>query len=160
MSIENDVEGYVNIFKEYLAEKAAKIEAANAAAAEEMERRRAIAEERQQAEAEFDRRRKAINDRYEYAFETVMDRQDGSTEMPKVRSTINAYAAEGWRLHSIYTNELGKNQHHQVLSIGTINATIEETILVFGTGSVRPTAPNRPARFRQAGSFFCHFSSP
>ena len=45
--------------------------------------------------------------------------------MDKVQHLINNYAMNGWRLHSAFTNEVGKNA-----ALG-INATINQTVLIF-----------------------------
>ena len=73
----------------------------------------------------------SLNDLYEYKIEKLMDTNDGATNTAKMELILNVYAKEGWRLYKVYTNEIGKTQRPQVLSIGTINATIDETILIF-----------------------------
>lgn len=66
------------------------------------------------------------NPLYEYKIETVMDSAVlGKFDQDKVQHLINNYAMNGWRLHSAFTNEVGKNA-----ALG-INATINQTILIF-----------------------------
>lgn len=66
------------------------------------------------------------NPLYEYKIETVMDSAVlGKFDQDKVQHLINNYAINGWRLHSAFTNEVGKNA-----ALG-INATINQTILIF-----------------------------
>ena len=49
----------------------------------------------------------------------------GKFDQDKVQHLINNYAMNGWRLHSAFTNEVGKNA-----ALG-INATINQTVLIF-----------------------------
>ena len=73
----------------------------------------------------------AVNNLYEYRVETVSDLDSGSSNRPLMAEILSMYAQEGWRLHSIYTNEVGRTSHPQVLGVATINATIDQTVMVF-----------------------------
>lgn len=70
---------------------------------------------------------------YEYEIEVISDLSNGSTDQMKISECLKTYANEGWRLHSIYTNEIGKSS--TTISIsglgGNINSTIDETVIVF-----------------------------
>ena len=66
------------------------------------------------------------NAMYEYKVETVMDSAVlGKFDKDKVQQTLRDYAVNGWKLHSAFTNEVGKNA-----ALG-INATINQTVLIF-----------------------------
>lgn len=63
---------------------------------------------------------------YEYKVEIISDSEIlGKTSKADLESTITNYALDGWRLHSITTNEIGKN------AMLGVNATINNTILIF-----------------------------
>lgn len=70
---------------------------------------------------------------YEYTVVRVLDNRNGSTNQEKLQSVLTEYAMEGWKLHSVITNEIGKNI--SAVSIGGItggtNATVDEIILIF-----------------------------
>lgn len=70
---------------------------------------------------------------YEYTVARVLDNRNGSTNQEKLQSVLTEYAMEGWKLHSVITNEIGKNI--SAVSIGGItggtNATVDEIILIF-----------------------------
>lgn len=66
------------------------------------------------------------NPMYEYQIETVMDSAViGKFDADLVQQTITRYAIAGWRLHTAFTNEAGKN------AVLGINATIDQTVLIF-----------------------------
>ena len=73
-----------------------------------------------------------INNKYEYTVIRIRDNADGTCDEEKIKRNINYYAMEGWRLHTIYSNELGKNSSSVgIVGIsGQVNATICETIIV------------------------------
>lgn len=73
----------------------------------------------------------AVNNLYEYNVETVNDLDSGEPNRPLMAQILSIYAQEGWRLHSIYTNEVGRTSHPQAFGISTINATIDQTVMVF-----------------------------
>lgn len=71
--------------------------------------------------------------RYEYTTARIIDNADGSTNQMQLQSVLMEYANAGWKLHSVITNEIGKN----VSSVSTgrftggTNATMDEVILIF-----------------------------
>ena len=72
-----------------------------------------IQEEERIKETERQRKEQAritgeINNTYEYKVLTVSDQHDGSCDAGMIEALLSRYAAEKWRLHSIYTNEIGK----------------------------------------------------
>lgn len=70
---------------------------------------------------------------YEYDTVVVNDNNDGTTNKNEIQNVLNKYSQNGWKLHSITTNEVGKTLTG--VSIGfigsNINATICQTILIF-----------------------------
>lgn len=72
---------------------------------------------------------KRDSQKYEYAFETIEDKFGGRVNLEKMTSITAEKAKSGWRLITVFTNELGKD----VLSIAGVgvNSTAEETVLVF-----------------------------
>ncbi len=68
------------------------------------------------------------DEEYEYEVESVIDKS-GGTDITQLTNTINFYAKRGWRVISVFTNELGKNS----LSIAGagINSTVDEVVVVF-----------------------------
>ena len=112
----------------------------NDKAAERERLRRKQEEERraQEEERKKEEQRKALgkiadlNDLYEYLVLSVMDDSSGSANTYHISNMINQYAMQRWRLHSIFTNEVGKNSSssgYGGVSSGT-NATIDQTIIV------------------------------
>ena len=73
------------------------------------------------------------NPQYEYQIVAVGDKDSGEINIKEIQRVLNQYSEEGWRLHTTFTNELGKNS--SATSIGAFgagtNATIDQTILIF-----------------------------
>lgn len=66
------------------------------------------------------------NPMYEYKVETISDSAVlGKFPKEQLQTLLRNYAITGWRLHSAFTNEIGKN------AVLGINSTINETILIF-----------------------------
>ena len=107
------------------------------------EEKRLEKERKEQEEKEIERRRKERtegrekqilkNANYEYTVSSITDRKDGSISIWSIEGLLDRYASDGWRLHSVFRNELGKNVSSA--GIGGVssgsNATIEETIFIF-----------------------------
>ena len=73
-----------------------------------------------------------LNDVYEYLVLSVVDDNSGAANTDYISDLINNHAKDRWRLHSIFTNEIGKNSSssgYGGMSSGT-NATIDQTIIV------------------------------
>lgn len=66
--------------------------------------------------------------RYEYKVERIKD-SGGSTNINQFRQVLNDFSDRGYRVVSIFTNELGKN----AFSVGGVgvNSTVDEVIIVF-----------------------------
>lgn len=73
------------------------------------------------------------NPRFEYKVIDISDSHSGKIETNRLQSIINEYAVAGWKLHTIFTNEIGKDS----LSLGYggvrsgTNATIDQVVMVF-----------------------------
>jgi len=77
--------------------------------------------------------RLALNPQYEYEVVVIPDRSSGEVDTDQLRRTLSSYASVHWRLHSVFTNECGKNAMSAAVSgigFGT-NATIDQTVLIF-----------------------------
>ena len=70
---------------------------------------------------------------YEYDTVVVNDNNDGTTNKNEIQNVLNKYSQNGWKLHSITTNEVGKTLTGVSIGFigGNINATICQTILIF-----------------------------
>ena len=64
----------------------------------------------------------------EYAVDTVLT-YAGKTDVEETTRVLNERAREGWKLHTMFSNELGKNAL-MVLGIG-LNETVSESVMVF-----------------------------
>lgn len=66
---------------------------------------------------------------YEYDYIVVPNKADGSTNKETIKSIIESHAMQGWRLITMYSNEIGKN----AITVGGVggNVTICEDVLVF-----------------------------
>ena len=106
------------------------------------ERNKQLETERQKQEKELQKqweerakRSLIINSsgRYEYATEYLRDSSNGILDKSQLDSVLKKYSEEGWRLHSVFTNEAGKNASSTGiggLALGS-NSTIDITILIF-----------------------------
>ena len=66
---------------------------------------------------------------YEYDVVTILNIDHGQVDKEKMMDILSSHAREGWRLHSIYSNELGKNAI-SILGIGK-NTTASEDVMIF-----------------------------
>ena len=66
---------------------------------------------------------------YEYDVVTVLNEGHGRIDIPKMKQILTEHAMAGWKLHTIYSNELGKNAL-SILGLG-VNATACEDVLIF-----------------------------
>ena len=98
---------------------------------EEAERKRIAEENRIKSFKEKNEKIFSLNNLYEYDVVSVSDLQTGESNTGMITSVISQHAREGWRLHSIYTNEIGRTSHSQAFSASTVNATVDQTIMVF-----------------------------
>lgn len=71
---------------------------------------------------------KTQNIKYDYKIETIRD-SGGATNVYKLSTIINNYASQGYRVVSVFTNELGKN----AVSVGGIgvNSTVDQVVVIF-----------------------------
>lgn len=66
---------------------------------------------------------------YEYTLKIVTDKANGAADIATISSVIEKLSQEGWRLVTVFTNEVGKISE-SFGGFGT-NATIDQTILIF-----------------------------
>lgn len=73
------------------------------------------------------------NPMYEYKIEIITDNSDGTISDSPVQASLNQYSLQGWKLHSIVVNEVGKSATSTMVGfLGlNVNATIDQTIMVF-----------------------------
>ena len=50
-----------------------------------------------------------LNSEYEYETVVINDLITGEIDSEKLQKTLESYALNGWRLHSVFTNEVGRN---------------------------------------------------
>ena len=66
---------------------------------------------------------------YEYDVVTILNEDHGRIDTEKMRTVISQKSQQGWRLHTVYSNELGKNAI-SLLGLG-VNTTACEDVLIF-----------------------------
>ena len=90
-----------------------------------------IAEEHRLMAEEHSKQSYALNTvgLYEYDVVTILNKEHGLVDKEQMNKILQAHAADGWRLHTIYSNELGKNAI-SLLGLGT-NSTACEDVLIF-----------------------------
>lgn len=73
------------------------------------------------------------NPLFEYQVIIVDDLQNGQIDDNSVQKALNEWSEKGWKLHTIFTNEIGKCSTSSVIGMFglSINATIDQTVLVF-----------------------------
>ena len=69
------------------------------------------------------------NPLYEYKIEIINDLETGELDKISIQNTIDKYSSNGWKLHTVLTNELGKTSSSVI--VASVNATICQTILIF-----------------------------
>lgn len=72
---------------------------------------------------------KVNTDLYEYDVVTILNKEHGLIDKEKMSRILQLHAIDGWRLHTIYSNELGKNAI-MLLGLG-VNSTACEDVLIF-----------------------------
>lgn len=91
------------------------------------------AEEKEQERIEHEIRRqdfaKSFNEFYEYDVVTIINENHGTVDKEKMMRILSDYAKRGWKLHTMYSNELGKNAL-MILGFGS-NSTACEDVLIF-----------------------------
>ena len=73
------------------------------------------------------------NPLYEYETIVINDNSDGTVNTKQIQDTLLEYSKAGWRLHSIFTNEIGKSTVGAFIGFigNNVNATIDQTIIIF-----------------------------
>lgn len=106
----------------------------------EVNQRRIIAENQQIKAAVLAEERKLQRERqleknpqYEYKSVVIDDSTDGTINNSLLQNILDEHAYKGWRLHSAFSNEVGKCSNSVFVGFlgTTVNATIDQTILIF-----------------------------
>ena len=73
------------------------------------------------------------NPHYEYVSVVVNDLDTGEIDNKQIQYLLEKYSQNGWRLHTIFTNEIGKTATAVKIGFlgGAVNATIDQTVLIF-----------------------------
>lgn len=70
---------------------------------------------------------------FEYQVVIVNNLETGEINQVKIQDELDLWSSKGWKLHSIFNNELGKTS--STISIGflgaNVNATIDQTVIIF-----------------------------
>lgn len=71
----------------------------------------------------------SFNEFYEYDVVTILNENHGQVDKEKMMKILSEHARNGWKLHTMYSNELGKNAL-VILGLG-VNSTACEDVMVF-----------------------------
>lgn len=72
---------------------------------------------------------KSFNEFYEYDVVTIINENHGTVDKERMMNILSEHAQNGWKLHTIYSNELGKNAL-MIMGFG-VNSTACEDVLIF-----------------------------
>lgn len=72
---------------------------------------------------------KSFKEFYEYDVVTIINENHGTIDKQEMMKILSEHAKKGWKLHTIYSNELGKNALG-ILGLG-VNSTACEDVLIF-----------------------------
>ena len=111
--------------KEYINEVATDIEKSHRTAEEIILERKQL----QEVEIEKQEYAQSLFGLYEYEVVTILNKDHGRVDIRKMTELINMRARAGWKLHTVYSNELGKNAL-KVLGL-EVNSTACEDVLIF-----------------------------
>lgn len=93
-----------------------------------------LQQEREEKQREKERQKEAQlkkNALYEYKTVIINDLSTGEIDGPAVERALLEYAEKGWRLHTIFTNEVDKTVTPMMFIQINLNATIDQTVMVF-----------------------------
>ncbi len=70
---------------------------------------------------------------YEYKLVVINDLSNGEVDEIQIQTSLDYWSKKGWRLHSIYSSEIGKETTSASFSGfgSSINATIDQTVMIF-----------------------------
>lgn len=66
---------------------------------------------------------------YEYTIRAIPSNAGGTADLEKMNEIIQFYANDGWKLHTVYSNNVGVNQV-RVMGVG-VNSNMSEDIMIF-----------------------------
>lgn len=93
------------------------------------ERRKKEEQEQIEKELQHVNYAKSFNEFYEYNVVTIINENHGTVDKEKMMKILSDHAKSGWKLHTMYSNELGKNAL-SILGFG-VNATACEDVMIF-----------------------------
>ena len=96
------------------------------------EQRRREEEERRQAQIKEEKKVeyiKSLKDYVYYEYDVDVIQNNGEVNVQRLKNVLDARAKNGWKLHTIYSNELGKNSHMEYST--RINSTASQDVLIF-----------------------------
>lgn len=101
---------------------------------EEIKKQAALLRENWKVEMDLEEQKRtdfanSFNEYYEYDVVSVINAEHGVVDKSEMKRVLMEHARQGWKLHTIYSNELGKNAL-RILGFG-INSTACEDILIF-----------------------------
>lgn len=67
---------------------------------------------------------------FEYQTVIINNLKTGAINQIEFQKTLETWSQKGWRLHSVFNNELGKTVSPTILG-PDLNATIDQTVLIF-----------------------------
>lgn len=90
-------------------------------------------EEERRLKEEVKKDQLSKNPVFEYKVVIVNDLSSGEADERQIQQNLDYYSENGWRLHTAYSSEIGKNSTGvSIAGFGSItNATIDQTILIF-----------------------------
>ena len=88
-----------------------------------------IKEQKKEREIKHRAYAKSLNEFYEYDVVTIINENHGTVDKTKMMNILSEHARNGWRLHTMYSNELGKSAL-SLLGFG-VNSTACEDVLIF-----------------------------
>ena len=100
---------------------------------EELERKKEEFKRKEELKNGLKKEQLPKNPLFEYQVIVINDLPDGQVNYIKIQETLNEWSDKGWRLHSVYSSEIGKNSTAvSILGFGSItNATIDQTVMIF-----------------------------
>lgn len=73
------------------------------------------------------------NSLFEYQVVIVNNLSTGEVNNLAIQTYLDSFSNQGWRLHSVFNNELGKTSSSVAVGFvgSSVNATIDQTVLIF-----------------------------
>lgn len=103
---------------------------------EQAKKREKQAKEQEEQEEQLKAQREQLlknNSLFEYQVVIVNNLSTGEVNNLAIQMYLNKFSNRGWRLHSVFNNELGKTSSSVAVGFvgSSVNATIDQTVLIF-----------------------------